>query len=75
MSESEIDGLRERLLALKVRGTALVLVEHHIALVEAVCDEVTVLNLGTFACTGPPTEVLEQEEVIQVFLGTTARKS
>lgn len=74
MSESEIDGLRERLLALKDRGTALVLVEHNIGLVEAVCDEVTVLNLGTFVCTGPPAEALERPAVIEAFLGTTARE-
>lgn len=74
MSESEIDGLRERLLALKARGTALVLVEHNIGLVEAVCDDVTVLNLGTFVCTGPPAEVLERDDVIEAFLGTTARE-
>lgn len=74
MSESEIDGLRERLLDLKARGTALVLVEHNIGLVEAVCDEVTVLNLGTFVCTGPPAEVLERDDVIEAFLGTSARR-
>lgn len=74
MSEAEIDGLRERLLTLKARGTALVLVEHNIGLVEAVCDEVTVLDLGTFVCTGPPAEVLERDDVIEAFLGTSARE-
>lgn len=75
MSESEIHGLRERLLALRSRGTALVLVEHNIGLVEAVCDEVTVLNLGALVCTGPPAEVLERDDVIEAFLGTTARRA
>lgn len=76
MSEEEITRLRDRLTALADRGTTLVLVEHNIGLVRAVCHTVTVLNLGATVCTGPTAEVLDRQDVVDAFLGTsTARAS
>ncbi len=50
-------------------GMAIILVEHHMKLVAEVCDEVTVLDQGTIIAAGPPTEVLESEEVITAYVG------
>lgn len=71
MSEEEIVDLRARLGSLRSGGTTLVLVEHNLGLVTAVCDTVTVLNLGEVVCTGPTAEVFARPDVTDAFLGTT----
>jgi ABC-type branched-subunit amino acid transport system ATPase component len=71
MSEEEIVRLRARLEELRRRGTTMLVVEHNLGLVGAVCDQVTVLNLGTKICDGPPTDVLARPDVIDAFLGTS----
>lgn len=71
MSEEEITGLRGRLTELAARGTTLVLVEHNLGLVRAVCSTVTVLNLGRSVCTGRTAEVLARSDVVDAFLGTS----
>lgn len=71
MSEQEIAELRNRLGGLRAGGTTLVLVEHNLGLVTAVCDTVTVLNLGRTICTGPTAEVFARPDVTDAFLGTS----
>lgn len=72
MSEAEIARLRGHILELARRGTTLLLVEHNLPLVRAVCDRVTVLNLGEQLCSGPTAEVLTMPEVVEAFLGVGA---
>jgi ABC-type branched-subunit amino acid transport system ATPase component len=72
MSEEEIVRLRERLENLSRRGTTLLVVEHNLGLIRAVCDQVTVLNLGAKICDGSPSVVLARDDVIDAFLGTGA---
>lgn len=74
MSEEEISGLQRRLVVLVKRGTTLVLVEHNIGLIRAVCQTITVLNLGQLICTGPTAEVLARADVAEAFLGTGATR-
>lgn len=70
MSEEEIGHLRERLLDLSRRGTTMVLVEHNLGLVRAVCHHSTVLNLGERLGNGRPEEMLARDDVVAAFLGT-----
>lgn len=72
MSEEEIGRLRERLQDLSRRGTTMVVVEHNLGLVRAVCHQVTVLNLGEKIGHGRPEEMLARGDVIAAFLGTGA---
>ncbi len=53
----------------KLFGSAVLLVEHDMDLVRAVCSEVTVLDFGQVIASGPPSRVLEQGAVKKAYLG------
>jgi ABC-type branched-subunit amino acid transport system ATPase component len=50
-------------------GVGVLLVEHHAELIFAVCDRVTVLNLGKELAAGTPAEVRSHKEVVSAYLG------
>lgn len=50
-------------------GVGVLLVEHHAELIFAVCDRVTVLNLGKQLAAGTPAEVRGHKEVVSAYLG------
>ncbi|NUP32208.1 MAG: ABC transporter ATP-binding protein, partial [Streptomycetaceae bacterium] len=50
-------------------GTAVVLVEHDMALVMDVCDDLHVLDLGKIIAVGPPEAVKRDETVLAAYLG------
>jgi len=70
LSGEEITRLGELITAIAARGTAVLLVEHHADLVFAVCDHVTVLNLGTVLASGVPEDIRSHKEVVSAYLGT-----
>lgn len=47
----------------------LLLVDHHLELVTAIAEAVTVLHQGTELLTGPPAQVLQDQAVADVYLG------
>ncbi|GAB5601668.1 ABC transporter ATP-binding protein [Thermus sp. FJN-A] len=49
--------------------TAILLVEHDMELVQAICERVLVLNFGRVLAQGRPEEVLALPEVVEAYLG------
>src|SRR6202012_5952348 len=54
------------------RGVGILLVEHDMALVMDVCDEIYVMDFGTRIFTGTPEEVRRSDVVRAAYLGTDA---
>jgi len=73
MNPSETPDLVRLLDRIRERGTTIFLVEHDMNLVMEISDFVTVLNFGRKIAEGSPTEIQNNEEVIQAYLGKKAR--
>ena len=73
MGPEEAHALGERLLTLRRElGVTMLLIEHHVPLVAAVCDYVYVLNFGRLLAEGDPDHVRNHPEVVAAYLGGEA---
>jgi len=68
LSETELGGLGELISSLSAE-TSVVLVEHRMDLVMAVCDTVVVLDFGRVIARGTPDEVQADPAVTTAYLG------
>ncbi len=69
LSSDEIERLASLIKAISKRGAGVLLVEHHADLIFAICDQVTVLNLGRTLAAGTPEEIRVHKEVVSAYLG------
>ena len=73
LSPAEIAALDEQLTALSEQGgPAVILVEHHMDLVMAVSDRITVLDYGRVIADGTPDAIRGDRAVIEAYLGATS---
>jgi branched-chain amino acid transport system ATP-binding protein len=73
MGPEESHQLGDRLLNLRHElGVTMLLIEHHVPLVAAVCDYVYVLNFGRLLAEGDPDHVRNHPEVVAAYLGGEA---
>jgi branched-chain amino acid transport system ATP-binding protein len=69
LSEAELAELGALIRDLATEGS-LVVVEHHMDLMMAVCDSIVVLDFGKVIATGSPREVQDNPAVTAAYLGT-----
>lgn len=73
LSPTEILDLDAELTALReAGGPAIILVEHHMDLVMAISDRITVLDYGRVIAEGTPEAVRRHPAVIEAYLGAAA---
>ncbi|MBW8826584.1 MAG: ABC transporter ATP-binding protein [Acidobacteria bacterium] len=73
MGPEEAEAFGERLLALRRElGLSVLMIEHHVPLVAAVCDYVYCMNFGELLVEGKPDDVRSHPEVVRAYLGDEA---
>ena len=73
LNPAETDALRERITTIcRDRGITLLVVEHDMHFVGALCKQVIVLNFGRKIAEGTPEQVREDALVREAYLGTDA---
>jgi branched-chain amino acid transport system permease protein len=74
MDPQERAEVFEMISAVLAEGIAIIVVEHDVALMGQYCDRLIVLDFGEILASGDPMHVLQQEEVINAYIGTSASK-
>ncbi len=74
LSGPEIDELGGVIRSLREAGIGVLLVEHHVDLVMALADELTVLDFGKVIAHGDPETVRHDPAVIAAYLGSVEQK-
>ncbi|MPZ73270.1 MAG: ATP-binding cassette domain-containing protein [Nitriliruptorales bacterium] len=70
MSPEESHEFGELLLRIRKQlGVTIVMIEHHVPMVVAVCDYIYVLNFGRLLAQGLPAEIQSHPEVISAYFG------
>jgi branched-chain amino acid transport system ATP-binding protein len=70
LSDAELGQGMELVRGLAQRNLAIVLVEHVMSAVRALCGRVLVMNAGERIAEGPPDAVLRDPEVVRAYLGS-----
>lgn len=66
---AEVDAACTLIASLRHEGVTIVVVEHVMRAVVALCDTVLVLHEGRQLVSGPPAEVMADERVVEAYLG------
>lgn len=74
LDENEVQALADVISHLRNSGATIVIVEHNFEMVMNIADTVNVLHLGKIIAKGVPSEVRNNPEVVESYLGKAARE-
>lgn len=73
IAQREVEALAPVLLRLRDEmGASLIVIEHDMPLISSIADRLIALDQGCVVTSGVPSEVLENPQVVESYLGTSA---
>lgn len=70
LTDSETKAMAGLIATVAAPGRALIVIEHKIRMVAALCPRVAVLNAGRKVAEGSPTEIVENELIQSIYFGS-----
>lgn len=69
MTPAETEGMARLIAEVAARGRACIVIEHKIDMISSLCERICVLDFGRVIADGRAAEVLEDEAVLDAYLG------